>query len=141
MTTTFARAAVLLLATFAPIAAGCGGDSSTDTTIPAATTDAAAATTGVGATNVAEGLAAMVATAADTAAKTAADAAAGKTAAEGLEPSWAPIEDVVKANEPDTYIEIEDAMALLESGDATKAADGATRLTTAITGYVAKHPG
>jgi hypothetical protein len=140
--TKFARAAVLLLATFAPITAGCGGGGSSDTTAgataAAAGTDAAATAT---ATDVATGLAAMVATAADAAAKTATEAGAGKTAAAALEPSWAPIEDVVKANEPDTYIGIEDAMALLESGDATKAADGATRLTTAVAGYVAKYPG
>jgi hypothetical protein len=144
--TKFARAAVLLLATFAPITAGCGGGGSSDTTAGATTaaagTDTAATATGaVTATDVATGLAAMVATAADAAAKTATDAGAGKTAAAALEPSWAPIEDVVKANEPDTYIDIEDAMALLESGDATKAADGATRLTTAVAGYVAKYPG
>ena len=47
----------------------------------------------------------------------------------------------MKANEPDTYVDIEDAMALLGSGDATKAADGAARIATAVTGYVAKHPG
>ena len=63
------------------------------------------------AADVAPGLQQMVTVAADVATKTATDAAAGKTAAEGLEQHWAPIEDTVKANDPDAYVEIEDAMA------------------------------
>ena len=132
--TTLGRATVLLLAAFALIAAGCGGsDDGAD--------EAVATAVAVDDAQVAAGLARMATVAAETAAKAAIDAAAGKTAAEGLELNWAPIEDVVKANEPDTYIEIEDAMAQLGSGDATKAAAGAVRMATAVTGYVAKHPG
>jgi hypothetical protein len=133
------RVSVLLLAAFALTAAACGGSDSSS----GATTATAAATNGATASDadVATGLAQMVTVAAEAAAKTVTDAAAGKTAAAGLETRWAPIEDVVKANEPDTYIDIEDAMALLESGDAGKAADGAARITTAVTGYVVKHPG
>lgn len=134
--TTLGRATVLLLAAFALIAAGCGGsDDGADEAV------ATAAAVAVDDAQVAAGLARMATVAAETAAKAAIDAAAGKTAAEGLELNWAPIEDVVKANEPDTYIEIEDAMAQLGSGDATKAAAGAVRMATAVTGYVAKHPG
>ena len=47
----------------------------------------------------------------------------------------------MKANDPDAYVAIEDAMALLESGDATKAATGATAIATAISSYVAAFPG
>ena len=83
----------------------------------------------------------MTTVAAEVAAKTVTDADAGNATAEGLEPHWAPIEDVVKANDPDAYVAIEDAMALLESGDAAKAADGATQLTTAIGAYVGEAPG
>jgi hypothetical protein len=132
------RVAVLLITAFALTAAGCGGDGGSDSTT-AATTGAPAA--GVSDADVAAGLGKMVTVAAETAAKTVVDGDSGKRASEGLEPSWSPIEDVVKANEPDTYVDIEDAMALLESGDATKAADGAGRLAAAVTGYVAKHPG
>jgi hypothetical protein len=153
----FGRTAVLLLASFALIAAGCGGndDSAGDSSAPAAAgTDAAAATTDAAAASteaapagdvsdadVAAGLAQMVTVATDVAAKTATDAEAGKTAAEGLEPHWAPIEDRVKANDPDAYIAVEDAMAQLESGDATKAAAGAAALATTISTYAAAFPG
>jgi len=138
------RIAVLLIAAVALVAAGCGGsdDSSDDTAAPAASAVAStAAAAGSSAAAVAAGLQQMVATAADVATKTATDPEAGKTAAEGLEPSWAPIEDTVKANDPDTYVDIEDAMAQLESGDAAKAVDGSTRIAAAITAYLAAHPG
>jgi len=147
------RIAVLLIAAVALVAAGCGGsdDSSTDTSAPAATTAAAGASSSSdedatrsatsSAADVAAGLQQMVAVAADAATKTATDPAAGKTAAEGLEEHWAPIEDTVKANDPDTYVEIEDAMEQLGTGDVAKAADGSTRLAAAITAYLAAHPG
>lgn len=136
------RIVVLLLAAFALIAAGCGGDGSgSDSAEPAASETATAPAASVSGADVAAGLAQMVAVATDTAARTTTDGAAGKAAAEGLEAHWAPIEDVVKANDRDTYVTIEDAMALLESGDAAKAADGAARLGAAITAYVAKFPG
>ena len=140
--TKLGRAAVLLVAVLALIAAGCGGDDASDETSPAATSTAAAAAAGdVSDADVAAGLAKMVTVGADVAAKTATDAEAGKTAAEGLEAHWAPIEDRVKANDPDAYIAIEDAMAQLESGDATKAATGATAIVTAVSSYVAAYPG
>jgi hypothetical protein len=146
---------VLLIAAVALVAAGCGGsdDSSGDAAVPAAgaadsTVGAGAATAteagGAGtssATDVAAGLAQMVTVAADAATKTATDAAAGKTAAEGLEEHWAPIEDTVKANDPNTYVEIEDAMEQLQSGDIAKATDGSTRLAAATTAYLAAHRG
>ena len=134
----------MLLAALALVGAGCGSDDNaggtTATASGAATTDDTA-TGAASDADVAAGLAQMVTVAAETVAKTAADAEAGKAAARGLETSWAPIEDVVKANEPDTYVDIEDAMALLETGDATKAAEGGAKIGTAITSYVAKHPG
>lgn len=68
----------------------------------------------------------------------AADAAAGKTLAEGLEGFWKPIEDGIKAKDPNTYTAIEDAMAGLESGDQTKATQAAGDLETAVTTYLAK---
>ncbi len=139
--TKLGRSAVLLLAAFALLAAGCGGGSSDHTTPASASTDAAAPAGDVSDADVAAGLARMVTVAADVAAKTATDAAAGTTAAAGLEPHWAPVEDRVKANDPDAYIAIEDAMAQLESGDATKAAAGAAAITTAINTYVAAAQG
>jgi hypothetical protein len=47
----------------------------------------------------------------------------------------------VKANDPDAYIAIEDAMAQLESGDVAKAAAGAAAIATAVSAYVAAFPG
>ena len=136
------RIVALLLSSFALIAAGCGGAAtSTGGTAPAGGGTAAAPPASVSDAAVAAGLARMVTVATETAAKTATDATAGKAAATGLEPAWAPVEGVVKANDPDTYVAIEDAMALLQSGDATKAAAGAAQIGTAITAYVAKHPG
>jgi hypothetical protein len=137
------RIVVLLLSSFALVAAGCGGDTSTtgDTVEPAGSDTATAPAGAISDADVAAGLARMVTVAAETAAKTATGADAGKAAAADLETAWAPIEDVVKANDPDTYVAIEDAMALLQSGDVTKAADGAAQIGTAITAYVAEHPG
>jgi hypothetical protein len=147
------RIAVLLIAAVALVAAGCGGsDSSTGSgSAPAASTVAAGASSGAdanatrsatsSAADVSAGLQQMVTVAADAAAKSATDGAAGKTAAGGLEQHWAPIEDTVKANDPDTYVEIEDSMEQLQSGDATKATDGAARLAAAVTAYLAAHPG
>ena len=118
----FGRTAVLLLASFALIAGRLRrerrqrGDSSAPaaagTDAAAATTDAAAASTeaapagDVSDADVAAGLAQMVTVATDISREQAAEAEAGKTAAEGLEPHWAPIEDRVKANDPDAYIAI-----------------------------------
>lgn len=142
----FATIAMLLLASFALIAAGCGSDDDGDADAPAAATTAAAeegAASGAesSAADVSAGLQQMVTVAADTATKTATDAAAGQEAAEGLEAAWAPIEDTVKANDPDTYVEIEDSMEQLQSGDVAKAADGSTRLAAAVAAYLVKFPG
>src|SRR3954454_7470748 len=143
------RIAVLLIAAVALLGAGCGGSDETndDSAAPAGSAAAATATSDEDATrsatssagDVSAGLKQMVAVAADTAAKTATDGGAGKTAAEGLETAWAPIEDTVKANDPDTYVEIEDAMEQLQSGDVAKAADGSTRLAAASAAYLAAH--
>jgi len=67
--------------------------------------------------------------------------AEAKTQAEGIEPLWAPIEDVVKNNDSSTYLALEDAFALLESGDMTKIAQGAGKVSSTVTAYIAKYPG
>jgi hypothetical protein len=71
----------------------------------------------------------------------AADGDSAKTAAEGLEPVWQPIEGTVNKNEPDLYLEVEDSFQRLESGDLANAKAGARALSTAIDAYLAKHPG
>ena len=60
-----------------------------------------------------------------------------------LEPAWKPIEDTVRATEPDLHLEIEDALDLLKAAgaDQTKSAKGAADLTTATSAFLARHPG
>ena len=69
------------------------------------------------------------------------DAGASKSAAEGLEPVWEPIEGTVKKNEPDLYLDIEDSFQRMESGDLDNAKQGAQSMATAVDAYLAKHPG
>ena len=71
----------------------------------------------------------------------AAPAAEGKTLSEGIEPLWQPIEGTVQANSQETYDAYEGGFTLLESGDATKAAEGAKAVTAATAVYLAKFPG
>lgn len=65
---------------------------------------------------------------------------AKKTAGE-LEGFWKPIEDKVKANDPNTYTAIEDAMASLEGGDLSKVGKASSDLDAAVTAYLAKYSG
>ncbi|CAB4871267.1 MAG: hypothetical protein F2793_03510 [Actinobacteria bacterium] len=132
-----------LTATVALVAlAGCSSGSSTaETAAPAAsasaspskaedlrTTDAA----------VAVGMKAIDALVTQIAA---APAAQGKTLSEGIEPLWKPIEGTVQANSQETYDAYEGGFTLLESGDATKAAEGAKAVTDATAAYLTNFPG
>jgi hypothetical protein len=71
----------------------------------------------------------------------AAPAAEGKTLSDGIEPLWQPIEGTVQANSQETYDAYEGGFTLLESGDATKAAEGAKAVTAATDAYLAQFPG
>ncbi len=71
----------------------------------------------------------------------AAPAAQGKTLSEGIEPLWMPIEGTVQANSQETYDAYEGAFTLLESGDVTKAQEGAKAVDEATTAYLAEFPG
>jgi hypothetical protein len=70
-----------------------------------------------------------------------APAAQGKTLAEGIEPLWQPIEGTVQANSQETYDAFEGAFTLLESGDVTKAQQGARAVKDATDAYLTKFPG
>ncbi|MFN0280791.1 MAG: hypothetical protein ACKVZ6_02335 [Kineosporiaceae bacterium] len=119
--------------------AACGGGSSTSSPAPAASatstkaedlrTDAAAVTTGMKAISE---LAAKIGEA---------SAAQGKTLSEGIEPLWQPIEGTVQANSKETYDAYEGAFTLLESGDVTKAQQGARAVREATDAYLVKFPG
>lgn len=129
--TTVATAATVALI---PALVACGSnDKKTNSTSPVNTPSIAS--TPVGASATADGLNKMVALAKQV---SAADGAAGKTLASGFEPLWKPIEDGIKAKDPNTYTSIEDAMAGLESGDKVKAAKAAGDLEAAVTTYLAK---
>jgi hypothetical protein len=72
------------------------------------------------------------------------NAAAAKVAVEALEPIWEPIEGTIKKNDPDTYAQIEEDLALLEraaDGDAASASTASDDLTKITDAYLAKHPG
>jgi len=87
---------------------------------------------------VAQGMNDINALAADIAA---APAAQGKTLSEGIEPLWMPIEGTVQENSQETYDAYEGAFTLLESGDVTKAAEGAKAVDEATTAYLEQFPG
>jgi hypothetical protein len=87
---------------------------------------------------VAEGMNDINKLAADIAA---APAAQGQTLSEGIEPLWMPIEGTVQENSQETYDAYEGAFTLLESGDVTKAQEGAKAVDEATTAYLEQFPG
>lgn len=135
-------APIVLLVTAALLISGCGSDakssSSANTSQSPApeqvTTDAATVATGL--TRI-KGIAASLVTSIS-------DSAKAKEIDGQIEPIWQTVEGTVKKNDPDTYIALEDAYAVLEGaasdGDATKAAAGSASVAAAITAYLAKHP-
>jgi hypothetical protein len=66
---------------------------------------------------------------------------AAKVAVAGLEPIWMRIEGTVKRNEPNLYVDVEDSLALLSSGEAQKARSGLRAMERTVRAYLAKHPG
>ncbi len=88
-------------------------------------------------TAVAQGMNDINALAADIAA---APAAQGKTLSEGIEPLSMPIEGTVQENSQETYDAYEGAFTLLESGDVTKAAEGAKAVDDATKACLAEFP-
>ncbi|MCU1461345.1 MAG: hypothetical protein JWO37_1420 [Acidimicrobiales bacterium] len=130
---------VATLATMvAVVAAGCSSK-------PHASSTTAPEDVRAPAADVAQGLRQIdsIATAAATAA--AGDKARAKQLDGQIEPVWARVEGTVKANEPDTYLALEDAFALLknatDAGDSAKATQAAADVSKAVTAYVGKYPG
>ena len=121
----------------------CGSDDSTTTTStgdtasasPTGTTPEDQRTTDAA---VADGMTQINDLAAEIAA---APAAQGKTLSDGIEPLWMPIEGTVQENSQETYDAYEGAFTLLESGDVTKAQEGAKAVDEATTAYLAEFPG
>ena len=71
----------------------------------------------------------------------AADGDSAKAAAVELEPVWQSIEGIVKKNEPDLYLAVEDSFQRLERGDLADTKKGAQALRMAVDAYLAKPPG
>ena len=125
----------------------CGSDSGDSGSTPALSSSAATTAAATAAPEdtiapdaaVATGLVKLKGVGATVAA--ASDGDSAKTAAEGLEPVWQPIEGTVKKNEPDLYLDIEDSFQRMESGDLANAKKGAAAMQTAVDDYLAKHHG
>jgi len=88
---------------------------------------------------VATGLGQLVKVAEDISAEQ--DATASKRASKRLEPVWMKVEGTVKQNEPDSYVTIEEDLALLESGVPARTKTGADELSATVDAYLVKHPG
>ena len=97
------------------------------------------------AADVATGLDKIDSTANQMAAAAGSDKSKAKELSDQIEPVWMTIEGTVKANDPDSYIALEDAFALLEQGadqgDAAKAQQGAQSVSSTVAAYLAKYPG
>ena len=120
---------------------GCSSDSSTTSTsdtAAASATETAPEDLRTSDAAVAAGMNDINSLAAEIAA---APAAQGKTLSDGIEPLWMPIEGTVQANSQETYDAYEGAFTLLESGDVTKAQEGAKAVDDATQAYLAEFPG
>jgi hypothetical protein len=119
------------------VAAGCSSRTHTSSTTAPEDVRAPAA-------DVAQGLR-QIDTIATATATAAGDKARAKQLDGQIEPVWARVEGTVKANEPDTYLALEDAFALLknatDAGDPAKAKQAAADVSKAVTAYVGKYPG
>jgi hypothetical protein len=121
-------------------AVSCGSDdSSSATTTPVTSPEEHLADDAA----VTAGLARMTATAASIAA-TVASGTKVDDAQDQLEVDWKQVEGTFKANEPDLYLSVEEALnGIGEAASAGNAADTArfvADLETATTAYLAKHP-
>ena len=129
------------------LGAACSSDSKkTDTSAGAAAASSSPAPEDVraSATAVTAGLTKIDAITKQIATTAGTDKTKAKDLAGQIEPVWRTIEGTLKANDPDSYIAFEDAFAVLEKavdeGDAAKAQEGATSVSTAVAAYLAKYP-
>ncbi len=122
--------------------AGCSSGSSTSAPIPTVAAPEAQPAT---AAAVAAGMRKIDQIAQDIAASAGSDKARAASLAGEIEPAWKPIEHVVKHNDEDTYVSMEDNFAVLrkaaDDGDAAAAGKGAAAISPAVQAYLAKYPG
>jgi hypothetical protein len=129
------------------VAAGACSSSSDKGSAPTSTASSSVAPEDVRAPDaqVAAGLTQIKTISGQVAQLTATDKATAKQVDDQIEPAWEQIEGTVKANDPDTYLTFEDSFADLEqavdSGNAAKAQQTASTVSTTVDAYVAKHLG
>jgi hypothetical protein len=132
--------AVLVLAVPTAVASCSSGD---DSTSSAPTTLAPEEIT-VPDARVTAGLTAMKTLFADAATAVGSKAASASAFPGRLENEWKQIEGTVKKNEPDVYIDAEDALSAIDkaigNGDGKAAAAAAADFTTVAEKYLAQHP-
>jgi hypothetical protein len=132
--------AVLVLAVPTAVAS-CSSDD--DSTTSAPTTLAPEEIT-VPDARVTAGLTAMKTLFADAATAVGSKAASASTFPDRLENEWKQIEGTVKKNEPDVYIDAEDALSAMDKaigdGDGKAAATASTDFNTVAEKYLAQHP-
>jgi hypothetical protein len=126
--------------------AGCSSGAGPSTTsTPPSSPPAASGNQPVTATDVATGLRKIEHTAQEIAKVAGTDKARAVSLADEIEPAWKPIEDVVKKNDQNIYLTMEDNFAVLEKaaddGDAAAAAKGANAVSSAVQAYLAKYSG
>ncbi len=127
--------------------AGCssGGSATAPTAPPSTSTPAAAGSSSVTPAEVGAGLRKIDQTAQEIARYAGSDKARAASLQDQIEPTWEPIEDVVKQNDKNAYISMEDSFSVLEKaaddGDAAAAAKGASAFSSAMQAYLAKYSG
>lgn len=145
MTNWWSSARVVLVAVSVAGLVGCssGGASTEPTASPSAavtpaTQPATAAAVATGLQNI-DQIAKQIAASAGT------DKAKAASLDGQIEPTWSTIEDVVKQNDSNTYLAMEDSFAVLEKaaddGDAAAAEKGSAAVSSAVQAYLAKYPG
>jgi Tfp pilus assembly protein PilW len=99
----------------------------------------------VSSAQVATGLAALQTLAGTASSEAKTNPEAAKKTATRAHDQWAKVEGRVKKNDPDAYLQFEDALTNLTVGakdqDAAKVARGASGVATAAAAYLAKYPG
>lgn len=127
--------------------AGCssGGDTSVAPAAPTTTSAVAPQEQSASAAEAAEGLRKIDQLAKEIAGSAGTDKAKAASLDGQIEPTWKPIEDIVKANDQDTYLTMEDNFAVLEKaaddGDAAAATKGSAAISSAVQAYLAKYSG
>ena len=142
VTSRWTRWSLMLVLTGLVGLVGCSTSKEPAASTPAPESPAAAPVTPA---DVAAGMRKIDETAKEMAASAGTDKARASSLYGLIEPTWFPIENTVKQHDQNTYLVMEDNFAVLENaangGDAAAARKGATAISSAVQGYLAKNPG